>query len=129
MGAEGLEYVLVEHPKCDANYNLAIDEALLQLSKETGKIYIRFHNYEKPAIIAAYRQAVGDFNVELMERKEMQFARRKTAGGAMFCHGNDAGKDIHFSIVGAAQKNILQNPQQMHDHYGKLTLGILEQWT
>jgi|GEM_PF-3143775 len=128
MGEQGLEFKLVVSPQGDANYNLAVDDALMNFVRENQRkeIFIRFHRYKSAAIIAAYRQHLSDFNLSTMRNLGISLARRKTTGGAMYCSGRES-SELHFSIIGCAVNGILGNSVQVHEYFGNRTVSCLKE--
>lgn len=76
----------------DPYMNMAIDEALVQLTGPSSLPILRFFDWSKPAISIGYSQKMNDIMDVIKEG--ISIVRRPTGGGVVF-HGND----ITYSVI------------------------------
>ncbi|MFH1588572.1 MAG: biotin/lipoate A/B protein ligase family protein [Candidatus Diapherotrites archaeon] len=124
MGVKKMEFRLLETGFNDAFTNMAVDEAINQLHKETDKPVVRFYGWKPNAISIGYFQSMKE-EVELEECKKegVDLVRRITGGGAVF-HQNE----LTYSFVCSEQSNLVS--KNILDSYKKicnsLVLGFKE---
>ncbi len=83
---------LLDTGACHPYYNMALDEALLQLSGETP--LLRFYGWDPPALSLGYFQNASGFDLEELRARGFVLLRRPTGGGAI-CHWGE----FTFSVI------------------------------
>jgi len=71
----------------DPFFNMAVDEALMDWSRETGYVILRFFNFRPRSVTIGYLQPAGKWLLNL-EKKGIKWVRRPTGGRAVF-HSHD----------------------------------------
>jgi len=82
----------------DAYWQMAIDEALLQL-RVRGEVEntLRLYRFKPSAVTIGYFQRVGDaVNLEYIKANSIDFTRRITGGGSVY---HDTNGEVTYSIV------------------------------
>lgn len=72
------DWYLLGDGKQRADYNMAMDEALLETASERGRAVLRFYGWQEPAATFGYSQRYGDIERWTMLRP---LVRRPTGGG------------------------------------------------
>ena len=78
-----------------AAWNMAIDEALLQLAEFEKTPVLRFYGWEAPTLSLGYFQSVNEVDLDECERLEFDWVRRPTGGRAVL---HD--RELTYSFVG-----------------------------
>jgi lipoate-protein ligase A len=80
----------------DAAWNMAFDEATLELAQRQGMATLRFFDWDRPAITIGYAiDAPASLELDEAERRGVPIVRRVTGGG-MVLHGWDLTYAITF---------------------------------
>lgn len=68
-------------------YNMALDEALMRLSRRTGNAYFRLYGWEAPTLsLGRNQRARGHYDAEAARSLGVGFVRRPTGGRALLHH-------------------------------------------
>ena len=86
-----MNYRLIDTGYNNAFYNMAVDEALLKLSK---KPTLRFYAWKPAAISLGYFQSINDIDLEYCKKNNIPIVRRITGGKAVF---HD--KELTYSFI------------------------------
>jgi lipoate-protein ligase A len=78
-------WFLLQQGKQPADYNMALDEALLQLAPELGRPVLRFYGWEEPAATFGYSQKYSE--IERLTR--LRPLVRRPTGGGLVPHDSD----------------------------------------
>jgi lipoate-protein ligase A len=73
-----MNWLLLNSGKCDAAFNMALDEALLEAVSSLGKPVLRFYSWAEPAATFGYFQKFSDAERAILLRP---LIRRPTGGG------------------------------------------------
>ncbi|MGB4268872.1 MAG: biotin/lipoate A/B protein ligase family protein [Spirochaetota bacterium] len=83
---------LIIHNACTPSWNMAVDSAILRLSKTPT---LRLYRWIMPAITIGYFQDIDkEVNIELCKKDGIPVIRRFTGGGAVFHH-----EELTYSLV------------------------------
>ncbi|MEJ5362255.1 MAG: biotin/lipoate A/B protein ligase family protein [Spirochaetota bacterium] len=83
---------LVIHTACTPSWNMAVDSAILRLTKTPT---LRLYRWSIPAITIGYFQDIEkEVNIELCKKDGIPVIRRFTGGGAVFHH-----EELTYSLV------------------------------
>lgn len=85
---------LIDSGIADAAWNMAVDEAILQLQPQIGLPTLRFYSWELPTISIGYFQKSATIDRETCKRHGFAFVRRPTGGRAVL---HD--KELTYSFV------------------------------
>ena len=86
-----MKFRLIDTGYNDAFYNMAVDQALLKLSKVPT---LRFYTWKPAAVSLGYFQNISDINLEYCKRNNISVVRRITGGKAVF---HD--KELTYSFI------------------------------
>ena len=113
------EWRLVVTGHNSANYNMALDEAIMKLSHGQDAPTLRFYGWKPAAISIGYFQGMND-EVDISRCKELgvDVVRRITGGGAVF---HD--KELTYSFVATEESKLL--PRNILDSYKKICNGVI----
>src|SRR5580658_9534593 len=78
-------WLLLRQGKNAADYNMALDEALLQLAPELGRPVLRFYGWLEPAATFGYSQHYADIEKLTLLRPLL----RRPTGGGLVPHDSD----------------------------------------
>jgi len=101
--------------KYDAATNMAIDEFLLERVASTKEKFVRFYEFEKPAVILGYSQNYSDFI-----GNGVDVTRRGTGGRAIWC---DDGV-LAYSIISHYSTRYLS--KEIHKEYATKIASAIE---
>ena len=80
MASRASSWFLLNSGKCDAAFNMALDEALLEAMPRLGKPVLRFYGWTEPAASFGYFQRYADVERATLLRP---LVRRPTGGGVV----------------------------------------------
>lgn len=82
-------------PPASGSYNMALDEALMRMSRRTGDGYFRLYGWESPTLsLGRNQRARGHYDLEAARRLGVAFVRRPTGGRALLHH-----REITYSVA------------------------------
>lgn len=108
---------LIVHPELNPFYNMAIDEAILELCTQNDPPTLRFYEWEGIPVSIGYFQPAEKIKRSL-SMPDCSIVRRPTGGGAVV-HNND----ITFSIV--FPESLLNT--SITDSYKQINLSVIEE--
>ncbi len=108
-----MKYRLIDTGYNNAFYNMAVDEALMKLSKVP---VLRFYSWKPLAVSLGYFQNINDINLRYCKKNKIDIVRRITGGKAVF---HD--KELTYSLVIDENKA----PKSVVDSYKFISKGIL----
>ena len=88
-------WLLVESGRCDAAYNMALDEALLEAMPRLLKPVLRFYGWTKPAASFGYFQKFSEIERTTLLRPLV----RRPTGGGLVPHDADWTYSVAFPTV------------------------------
>lgn len=105
----------------DAFFNMALDEAImLEVSKGSSPITMRFYGWSPPAVSIGYFQGMEEeVDVEKCKELGIDFIRRTTGGGAVF-HESEVTYSISIPISDG------RVPENMLESYRVICGGVVE---
>ena len=80
-----MNWLLLNSGKCDAAFNMALDEALLENVSRLGKTVLRFYGWTKPAATFGYFQKFS----EVERATQLRPLIRRPTGGGIVPHDTD----------------------------------------
>ncbi|MCL4388736.1 hypothetical protein M1408_02835, partial [Candidatus Marsarchaeota archaeon] len=90
--------------------NMALDEALKELSAKTANTYIRFYDFERDSVILAASDDPGS----IRDRSRVEVTRRETGGKTIYVGENT----LAYSISGPLDDNAAgTGPEALHRKY------------
>ena len=78
-------WLVLDSGRCDAAFNMALDEALLEFAPELGKPVLRFYGWTQPAATFGYSQHIAD----LERATHLRPLIRRPTGGGLVPHDAD----------------------------------------
>jgi lipoate-protein ligase A len=78
-------WLLLQSGKCDAAFNMALDEALLETAAQTGEPVLRFYGWKEPAATFGYFQKYS----EVERATPLRPLIRRPTGGGIVPHNAD----------------------------------------
>ncbi|MGI0100680.1 MAG: lipoate--protein ligase family protein [Candidatus Micrarchaeaceae archaeon] len=98
-----------------AAMNMAIDEAMLELSERTRRSFIRFYNFKRPSIILSSSDHADNIRIENIDGIDV--SRRKTGGKPIYLDKNT----LSYSITGiGAGSDYFKIPESLHKELGSI---------
>ncbi len=85
---------LIDSGLCSAEYNMAVDEALLSNFKEGDLPILRLYRWETSLSLGRFSKLSQSVDMQILEKQKLPFVRRMTGGGILV-HGGD----LSYSIV------------------------------
>jgi len=85
---------LIDTGVATAQYNMAVDEALLSNFKEGDLPIFRLYRWEKSLSLGRFSKLTLNLDLETLQKQKLPFVRRMTGGGILV-HG----KDISYSLI------------------------------
>ena len=95
-----LNYTYFGYDKFSAAKNMAIDEILKKNCEHNNIVYIRFYDFEKPAIILSYLDSKDCLRQEAFADPKVEISRRKSGGKPIYIDDNI----FAYSIIGSINK-------------------------
>ena len=108
-----MNWRLIDSGNNDAFYNMAVDEALMKLSKVP---ILRFYSWNPAAVSLGYFQSIDDINLKFCKNNNIDVVRRITGGKAVF---HD--KELTYSFIISENKV----PKNVIDSYKLISNSIL----
>jgi lipoate-protein ligase A len=100
--------------------NMALDEALKELSAKTANTYIRFYDFDKDSVILAASDDPGS----IRDRRRVEVTRRETGGKTIYVGENT----LAYSISGPLDGNAAgSGPEALHRKYSSVALGAISE--
>ena len=108
-----MKYLHIDTGYNDAFYNMAVDEALMKLSK---KPVLRFYTWKPAAVSLGYFQSINDIDLDFCKKNNIDVVRRLTGGKAVF-HDDE----LTYSFIIDENKM----PKSVIDSYKIISKGVL----
>lgn len=103
-------FVYFGYDRFDAYLNMALDEVMMSVAAKDCKSFVRFYDFNRPALILAYVEHYSDVIAETADGYDI--TRRLSNGSVILCDDNT----LAYSV--AVPKNIHRNPTEMHRVFG-----------
>jgi lipoate-protein ligase A len=113
--------LLVDQP-APGDWNMAVDEMLLDWAAEHGAACLRFYQWEKPTLSLGYFQSYED-RWDHAASRDCPVVRRLTGGGAIL---HDA--ELTYSLVLPAQHRLARNRDALYDTVHRSLIETLASW-
>ena len=111
-----MEAVSFGYSRNSAAKNMALDEALKELSEKTGRIYIRFYDFYRDSVILSASDDPGS----IRDRSRVEVTRRETGGKTIYVGENT----LAYSIAGPLNgDSSVSGPEALHRKYSSIALG------
>jgi len=111
--------VIIETEPCSGEWNMAVDEALLETAISTGQATLRWYRWEQPSVSLGYFQKFDELATDPM-MSQLPVVRRLTGGGAIL-HDNE----WTYSVVLPANQRLFDQPPQLYDIiHGAVVAGL-----
>lgn len=114
----GKEIVYFGYDRFSAAKNMAIDEALLGLSDQRNRFYIRFYDVDRPAVILSKF----DHPSVIKSREGIDVSRRTTGGRPIFIDKNT----LQYSITGPLRTEDAFNPLDTVNMHRCLSVMLID---
>ncbi len=115
-----MEAVSFGYSRNSAAKNMALDEALKELSEKTGRTYIRFYDFERDSVILS----TSDDPSSIRDRSKVEVTRRETGGKTIYVGENTLAYSVSGPLRGDSK---VSGPEALHRKYSSVALsGISE---
>lgn len=101
--------VIIETEPHSGEWNMAVDEALLETAIASNVATLRWYQWSEPTISLGYFQKLADVNNDAV-LSQLPIVRRLSGGGAIL-HDDE----LTYSISLPASQRLFQLPQQLYD--------------
>jgi lipoate-protein ligase A len=102
---------LLSDPPAPGDWNMALDEALLQSAGQSGQTTLRFYGWSAPTLSLGYFQSWRDRG-EHSASRECALVRRSTGGGAILHH-----HELTYSFVAPVQDRLAASIQELYSAF------------
>ncbi len=114
-----MDFTFFGYDTFDAATNMAIDEALIGECERSGRHFIRFYNFKKPAIILS----ISDHYDNIKKDKGIDVTRRKSSGKPIYVDENILAYSIIAKIDGVNPH--LETLESIHKYFGSMTVDAI----
>lgn len=113
--------VLID-PPLSGPWNMAVDEALLDDSAQSGRTYWRFYQWQEPTLSLGYFQPYDDESRRYRERS-LTMVRRLTGGGAIL-HDHE----LTYSVILPRGHALARHRDELYQVVHRSLVAVLKQW-
>ncbi|MDY0164891.1 MAG: biotin/lipoate A/B protein ligase family protein [Thermoguttaceae bacterium] len=114
-------HVLID-PPLSGPWNMAVDEALLDDTAESGRTYWRFYQWQEPTLSLGYFQPYDD-DARRYRQRGLTMVRRLTGGGAIL-HDHE----LTYSVILPRDHALARNRDDLYQVVHRSLVAVLEQW-
>lgn len=115
-----MKWRLILDKSNNAQINMAIDEAIMQLNAKTNLPTLRLYTWNPPAVsIGLFQSLEDEIDIASCNKFNVDFVRRITGGGAVF-HDNE----LTYSFVISENNDLI--PKQILESYGVICGAIIQ---
>ncbi len=112
-----MNFVYLGYDKFDAATNMAIDEAALNAAERYQKSFIRFYDFDRPAVILSHRESKDDIDIAKCRELGVDISRRLSHGSVILCDTNV----LAYSIASP-----FYTPDSAHSYFARRIAGVLK---
>lgn len=111
--------VIIETEPYSGEWNMAVDEALLETAISTGQATLRWYRWDEPTVSLGYFQKFDELAADAV-LSQLPMVRRLTGGGAIL-HDDE----WTYSVALPAAQRLFEQPQQLYDIiHGNVSAGL-----
>jgi len=109
----------------DAATNMAIDEAMLNLSSRSGKFFLRFYDFDKPSIVLSNSDHPDSIIMENLNGTSV--TKRQTAGRPIYLDRNTFSYSITGHVpIGNDVPHDWDFKSKVHSHFGTIIASVIK---